>query len=296
MSTDWQSKLSPAIAPKVARCQEILQSMGRVVISFSGGVDSTLLLALAVDALPTDHVLAATGLSPSLPRRELDDARSLAKQLKADLVEIPTGEMNDPRYTANPAQRCYYCKMDLFGRMRSVAKARGFDAIVTGANADDTGDFRPGLQAGREAGVRTPLMEAGLTKAEIREISRCLGLPTADKPAMACLASRIPYGQPITMDNLRRIEQAEEFLKGLGLEQCRVRAHDALARIEIPPNRFEAFLTGKASVVERFKTLGFTYVTLDMQGLRTGSMNEVLPSQTRAAGSQKSIKGADLGG
>jgi len=279
VSYDWESKLKVSTAEKLLRCRQILQSIGRVVIAFSGGVDSALLLALAIETLPEGAVLAAIGLSPSLPQRELDEARSLANRLKADLVEMPTGEMDDPRYAANPAERCYYCKMDLFGRIREVARGRGFDTILTGANADDTGDFRPGLKAGKELGVRNPLMEAGLTKAEIREISRCLDLPTADKPSMACLASRIPYGQPITEENLRRIEQAEYFLKDLGFAECRVRAHDALARIEIPPARFDALLAQKAAVLEQFKKLGFTYISLDLQGLRTGSMNEVLPGR-----------------
>jgi uncharacterized protein len=261
---------------RLAACKAILNDLGRVVVAFSAGVDSTFLLALAVETIGPRNVLATTGISPSLPRRELEEARELAAKIGVEMVEIVTDEQDDPNYAANPARRCFFCKSALFTRLTDLQRERGFSAVVSGANADDSGDFRPGLEAGRKLGVRNPLMEAGLTKADIREASRARGLPTWDKPAMACLASRIPYGEAITPRRLGRIEQAENCLRDLGFRQCRVRDHDTVARIEIPRDDFTRLIAAGATVVERFKVLGYTYVSLDLQGLRSGSMNEML--------------------
>ncbi len=192
------------------------------------------------------------------------------------MVEVATSEIDDPQFAANPARRCYFCKRDLFTRLIELASTRGYGAVASGANADDTGDFRPGLSAGSELGVVNPLMAAGLTKADIRELSRQMGLATWDKPAMACLASRIPYDSPITPQRLARIEQAENFLRDLGFTQLRVRDHDKLARIEVDAAEFGRLLEAAAKVTAYFKTLGYTYITMDLAGFRSGSGNEVL--------------------
>jgi uncharacterized protein len=248
------------------------------VIGFSAGTDSTLLLALAVRTLGRDRVVAAMGVSPSLGQRERQAGRELAASIGADFVEVETGEMNDPRYAANPSSRCFHCKSDLFRRLTDLARQRGIAAVVSGVNADDAGDYRPGLAAGRQLGVRSPLQDAGLTKAEIRDLSRALELPTWDKPAMACLASRIPYGEEITAEKLGRVERAEDLLRDLGFRQVRVRLHGSVARIEVEPERVAELAAPamRERVARGLHAAGIDFVAVDLEGYRTGSHNEVL--------------------
>lgn len=265
-------------AAKLEQLQAALRGLGRVAIGFSGGVDSTFLVRVARDTLGPQNVLAVIGDSPSLPRRDLEAARALAAGLGVRLEVLATDEMSDSQFTANPPNRCYLCKGHLFRDVWALAQREGFTAVLDGNNADDTGDFRPGRKAAAELGVRSPLLEAGLTKAEIRAFSRELGLPTADKPAAACLASRLPYGTRITAEKLQRIEQGEDWLHDHGFVHVRVRDHDELARLEVPPADIPRFADAelRAAVVKQLKALGYRYVTLDLQGYRIGSMNEVL--------------------
>ena len=284
---DRQPGLTDDLAKKLVACLDAIRGMRRVVVAFSAGVDSTLLLAMAVNALGAENVLAAVGVSPSLPAEERQAAREIAEQLGAELVEVATGELDDPRYAANPAERCYFCKHDLFGRLGELAKLRGFDTVLSGANADDTGDFRPGMRAALELGVRSPLLEAGLTKAQIRTLSRHMNLPTWDKPAMACLASRVPYGQAITAERLGRIERAERAVRKLGFRQVRVRDHDRVARIEVPDDDLPRLLELRIQVAAAMKRAGYAYATMDLLGFRSGSANEVLGDQRVRADSNR---------
>jgi uncharacterized protein len=271
-------ELTPTTADKYSRLQALLRDLGRVVVGFSGGVDSTMLLRAAIDTLGTDAVLAVIGDSESYPSREFAEAKRLAEEMGARFTVVQSEELSDPRYAANPSNRCYFCKSDLFGRLTAIAQAEGFHVVLDGNNADDLGDWRPGQQAARELGVRSPLMEVGMTKAEVREVSRAFGLSTWDKPSFACLSSRIPYGTPITKDSLSTIEQAEDFLRDLGFPQVRVRHHTDLARIEVAAADIPRLLDPalRARITARLRELGYRYVTVDLLGYRTGSMNEVL--------------------
>jgi len=265
-----------AIDQKLRRARELIGRFNRVLVAFSGGVDSTLLLKLAVDVLGSENVLAVTADSPSVPRHELDEARKLAHHVGAAHHVIETQELDDPRYAKNPPERCYFCRQDLFGRLKRMAEERGDDGVLTGANADDLGDYRPGLRAAEEFGVCNPLADVGLTKVDIRRISQDLSLPTHDKPANPCLATRIAYGVPITREVLSQIERAEAFLRGFGLREFRVRHHGDLARIELPADRIAEFAEPdrRSQVVQALRELGYKHVALDLQGYRTGSMNE----------------------
>ncbi|MFU8857199.1 MAG: ATP-dependent sacrificial sulfur transferase LarE, partial [Deferrisomatales bacterium] len=246
------------------------------VVGFSGGVDSTFLLAVAREVLG-DRVLGVTATSETYPERERREAEELARSLGARHRIIVSEELDVPGFADNPKNRCYFCKKELFGKLREVADAEGLPHVLDGTNTDDRGDYRPGRQAARELGVRSPLDEAGLTKQDIRELSRALGLPTWDKPAFACLSSRFPYGVRITKEKVSQVGRAEEALRELGLRVLRVRHHGDVARLEVGPEEFERVANGlRDRVVAAVKAAGYAYVALDLQGYRTGAMNEVL--------------------
>ncbi|MHC4062934.1 MAG: ATP-dependent sacrificial sulfur transferase LarE [Planctomycetota bacterium] len=263
---------------KYKRMQDVIRSLDRVAVAFSAGVDSTLVLKVALDVLGPGNVIAVTGNSDSLARAEFEAAKSLADSVGAEHIILDTAEFENEDYLANPENRCYYCKTTLYEDMERFIRQRGITEIINGINADDYSDWRPGIRAANEHSVRCPAAEAGLTKADLRELSQRLGLPTFDKPASPCLSSRVPYGERITPEKLRMIESCEAFLHELGLRECRVRHHDNLARIEVPAEQISRLIEPetRSRVIGHFREAGYNYVTLDLIGFRSGSMNEVI--------------------
>jgi len=262
---------------KTEQLKEIIRQLGSALVAYSGGADSTLLLKLCWDVLG-DRTLAVIAASETYPSKEIEEAKTTAELLGAPYEIISTEELRDENFASNPPNRCYFCKTELFSKLRRMAHERGLEHVVDGSNLDDLDDHRPGRQAAKELGVRSPLIEAGLTKDDVRAISRDLGLPTWNKPSYACLSSRFPYGDRITIHKLTQVDRAEQLLKGLGFAQVRVRHHGAIARIEVPSENLPKLLTDGVPdvVVKELKQIGFTYVTVDLQGYRTGSMNDTL--------------------
>jgi uncharacterized protein len=264
------------LSEKKLKLDRILDSIGTLVIAFSGGVDSTFLLKTAADVLGADKVLAVTARSATYPTSELEEARRTATAFGVPHEEIDSDELQIEQFAQNPPNRCYYCKKELFSKLLDVAQRKGYHAVADGTNADDAHDHRPGRKAAAELGIHSPLLEAGLTKDDIRTLSREIGLTTWDKGSFACLASRFPYGNSITEEKLRQVGQAEEVLREAGFRQFRVRHHGTVARIEVAPEEMARFHDEQfaARIVREVKKAGYAYVTLDLEGYRTGSMNE----------------------
>lgn len=266
------------IEQKLADLQQLFQSMDKALIAYSGGIDSTLVAKVAYDILG-DRSLAVTAVSPSLLPEELDEAQNQAQIIGIQQELISTDEMDNPNYTSNPVNRCYFCKSELHDKLKPLAEQMGYPYVIDGVNADDLQDYRPGIQAAKERGVRSPLAEIGITKMEVREISRLLGLSWWDKPSQPCLSSRFPYGEEITVNKLYRVGRGEIYLRKLGYSNLRVRSDGDTARIELLPEQIKDFVTqtNLDDVVSYFRQLGFNYVTLDLEGYTSGKLNRQLP-------------------
>lgn len=262
---------------KLEKLKNILSHMKSVLVAFSGGVDSSFLLKVAYDVLK-DKAIGATAYSPVNPSGEYEEACRFATLIGVKHFTINTNELDDPQFVANPPERCFHCKSELFEKLTEIAGENNLACVVDGSNFDDIKDYRPGTKAAKKFKVRSPLKEVKLTKPEIRALSKEMNLPTWDRPASPCLASRIPYGCSITMEKLSRIDRAENFLRSFGVRELRVRDHDGIARIEVPAEKIHLFVNDsvRTKVIEKLKSLGYKYVTVDLQGYRTGSMNEVL--------------------
>ncbi|MEO1353144.1 MAG: ATP-dependent sacrificial sulfur transferase LarE [Cyanobacteria bacterium J06635_15] len=265
------------LTDQLTQLQAIFADMDRALIAYSGGIDSTLVAKIAHDVLG-DRALAVTADSPSLMPEDLEDARVQAAEIGIRHEVVNTDELSNPNYASNPVNRCYFCKSELHDTLKPLALERGYPYVVDGVNADDLRDYRPGIQAAKERGVRSPLAEVGLIKLEVRQLARDLDLPWWDKPAQPCLSSRFPYGEAITAEKLQRVGRAERYLRQLGLQELRVRSDGDTARIELPPAQIKEFVLtlDLPTLVKQFQDLGFTYVTLDLEGYRSGKLNRVL--------------------
>jgi len=269
---------------KLARLKEVIRGHGSLLVAFSGGCDSTFLLKVAHDVL-ADRAMAVTARSETYPSTEYQEAARFAQDIGVRHLTIDTSELSVEGFSSNPPDRCYFCKGELFEKLLEIAREHGIQYVADGSSLDDASDHRPGMRAAAELGVVSPLKKAGLTKDDIRELSKMLGLPTWDKPSFACLASRFPYGEEITAEKLNMVEAAEDFIRNLGFRQVRVRHHGTIARIEVPEEDMGRFLdcSVRQSVFSRLKEIGYVYVSLDLKGYRSGSLNEVLPHSERSA-------------
>ncbi|AFY66051.1 ATP-dependent sacrificial sulfur transferase LarE [Geitlerinema sp. PCC 7407] len=265
------------VQDKLKQVKALFREMDQALIAYSGGIDSTLVAKIAVDVLG-DRALAVTAESPSLLPEDLEDARVQAAEMGIRHEVVQTHEIDNPNYSANPVNRCYFCKSELHDTLRPLALERGYPYVLDGVNGDDLRDYRPGIQAAKERGVRSPLAEVGISKAEVREMAKLLGLPWWDKPAQPCLSSRFPYGEEITVAKLQRVGRAERYLRTLGLKNLRVRSEQETARIELLPEQIQEFVmtTDLPALVATFQSYGYRYVTLDLEGYRSGKLNEVL--------------------
>lgn len=279
---DRKNRIPEETQRKFDELKVILHGMESALVAFSGGVDSTFLVRVAQDVLG-DHILAVIAASESYPKKETQSAIELAEHLGIPYTVIRTRELDNPDFSNNPPNRCYYCKTELFSRLKEIAAERELSFVLDGSNFDDMGDYRPGLQACEELGIRSPLKEVGLRKEEIRALSKQMNLPTWDKPSLACLASRFPYNSAIDQISLEQVAKAEEYLWSLGFSQVRVRHHDRIARVEVDADGIQRLLEPnlRADVVRYLKKLGYAYVTLDLAGYRTGSMNEPLSDEEK---------------
>jgi uncharacterized protein len=275
---------SPAMLEKrLGELERIVAVHGSALVAFSGGVDSSLALAVAARSLPKDRVIAVTSNNETYLPSELDLACDFAASLDVEHLVVNTRELDDPNYASNPTNRCYFCKSTLYSDLARIAGEKGYACVVDGANKDDEGDYRPGRKAAKELGVVSPLSLAGVSKAEVRELARHLGLPTWDKPALACLSSRFPYGQEITPEKLAQVARVEEYMRSRGYRQVRVRHHGEIARLEVGPGEMERAFAEREEISAELKTAGFLYVTLDLAGYTPGSLNAVLEQPGKKA-------------